>query len=389
MDATPMLHERKLMFKFLVMILAASFFVSGCGKNDSGRAFPVKAGCIVTNEQTVSWQVLTADAPLVIIGSASFTKGDLVNAISNACMSLRANGQNERQIQKTMRQYRMAIVENAIAKFLYEQAFMQEAKERGVKPNEKTLESEWQAVTNICAKEGISAEQFAHRMGHKSVDSLKAALEKNVVLHDLFGIMFSNRLEVADAEVEKLHAGLMERNNASKATNMIYKAEMARFREKIIKENIKFSENEEENTKLVPTNFTVECFSSAPADSFDDEEAFMAQVRYSALNVWSEPVETEDSFSIFYFTKIESKSVGTPALYSGFHVSRPKDLGYEVPDKAKLKTDLRKKRNLEIVTPESERLQKKFGVLFPYGFVWQQMFNDSQSGKKQMNKRSK
>jgi hypothetical protein len=283
----------------------------------------------------------------------------------------------------------MAIVENAIAKFLYVQAFMQEAKERGIKTDEKTLEGEWQVVTNICAKEKISTDQFARRLGHQSVESLKAALEKNVVLSDLFGILFSNRLEVADVEVEKMHAGLVERNEASKATNMIYKAELARFREKIIKENIKFSEDEEENAKLVPTNFTVECFNSAPANSFDDEEAFMAQFRYSALNVWSEPVETEGSFSIFYFTKIESKSLGTPSLYSGFHVSRPKDLGYEVPDKAKLKTDLRQKRNLEIVTPESERLQKKFGVLFPYGFVWQQMFNDSKSSKKQMSKRSK
>ena len=377
----------------VIVILIVALSVIGCGKSgvtvNRRVDIQVKAGCVVTNEQTISWNMLSTDVPLVMIGSASLTKGDLLNAVSNAYASLKAYGQGERQIQKIMGKYQWEIVENAIAKFLYEQAFMQEAKERGIKPDEKTLESEWQTVTNICAKEKISTDQFAYRMGHKSVDSLKSALEKTVVLHNLFGVLFSNRLEVADAEVEKLHIGLVERNEASKATNVIYKAEMARFREKIIKENIKFSENEEENAKLVPTNFTVECFNSAPAKSFDDEETVMVHLRYSALNVWSEPIETDDSISIYYFTKIEAKSASVPTLYSGFRVYRPKDLGYEVPDKAKLKADLRQRRNLEIVTPESERLQKKFGVLFPYGFVWQQMFDESQSSKKQMNKRSK
>ena len=84
---------------------------------------------------------------------------------------------------------------------------------------------------------------------------------------------------------------------------------------------------------------------------------------------------------MYYMTEIEQKSSQAPTLFTGFRVFCDKDGGFVVPEKKKLKEDMRKRRNIEVVTPEFNRLCLRYGVLYPYGFIWRDIFTNRQRPK--------
>ena len=53
----------------------------------------------------------------------------------------------------------------------------------------------------------------------------------------------------------------------------------------------------------------------------------------------------------------------------------------QVIDLRKLMQDMRKRRNIEVVTPEFERLCQRYGVVYPYGLIWRYIFSNRKLSK--------
>lgn len=353
------------------------FIVSGCSEN----APVARPGFVVTNEESVAWCDLPDSAPLVVIGNRTMTKGDLLNTVSNEYHALVARGEKIREIAKKFDKKKVELAAQHVARFLHQSAFLLRADELGIAAGESEVAGQWAAISNIAGKSSMDVAKFAMGSGHPSLASLDAFIRDNIRISKVFKQTFSNSLDVTQAEVDAMHEKLMAGNRRSAATNAIYLAEFKKFRQELIDKKVTFSDDDEANAKKVREPFKVDWFSKAPANSFDDEENVVGKVRYQKLNTWSEPLEDDEAFSIYYMTEIEQKSSETPTLFTGFRVFREKDHGFEVPDKKKLMNDMRKIRNIEKVTPEFERLCRHFGVLYPNGLIWRDIFTNRKLSK--------
>ena len=358
------------------LLLVASA-ISGC----SEEKFVVRPGLIVTNAESVAWCDLPFSAPVVVIGNKKLTKGDLLNSVSNEYFALVARGEKAREIAKKFDGSRVELAAQHVARFLHNGAFLLRADELGIVADENEIAGQWAALSNIAEKTKMSITKFASCNGHPTLASLDRFIRENIRISKIFKLTFSNRLEVAEKEVDVLYGELEEGNRRAAATNAIYLAELRKFREGLNEKKIPFTHNDEENAKKVPPSLKVEWFVKAPGNSFDDEENVVGKVRYQRLNTWSDPMEDDSAYSIYYMTEIEQKSSEAPTLFTGFRVFCEKDCGYLVPDKKKLMADMRKRRNIEVVTPEFDRLCRHFGVLYPYGLIWRDIFSDRKISK--------
>lgn len=361
----------------LVMSLMIGITFLGCsdGCERSGRAL-ARPGFVVTNAESVSWCDLPDSAPLVVIGDKTMTKGQLLNSVSNEYHTLVTRGVAAREIAKKFDNNRVDLAAQHVARFLHQAAFLLRADELGVGVDESDLADQWTAISNVAKKSSISVEKFALCQGHRSLPALDGFIRDNIRISKVFELTFTNNLEVSQSEVDALYNKLAEGNRRSALTNAFYLAELKKLRDELIEKNVSFGEDDEENAKKIPSPFKVEWFAKAPGNSFDDEENVVGKVRYQQLRTWSDPFEDEGDISIYYMTEIDQKSSETPTLFTGFRIFCEKDHGFVVPDKKKLMADLRKRRNIEVVTPEFERLCQHFGVLYPYGFIWRDIFSD-------------
>ncbi|MBQ9432450.1 MAG: hypothetical protein IJU44_12965 [Kiritimatiellae bacterium] len=357
------------------MMIGITFLGCSDGCERSGRAL-ARPGFVVTNAESVSWCDLPDSAPLVVIGDKTMTKGQLLNSVSNEYHTLVTRGVAAREIAKKFDNNRVDLAAQHVARFLHQAAFLLRADELGVGVDESDLADQWTAISNVAKKSSISVEKFALCQGHRSLPALDGFIRDNIRISKVFELTFTNNLEVSQSEVDALYNKLAEGNRRSALTNAFYLAELKKLRDELIEKNVSFGEDDEENAKKIPSPFKVEWFAKAPGNSFDDEENVVGKVRYQQLRTWSDPFEDEGDISIYYMTEIDQKSSETPTLFTGFRIFCEKDHGFVVPDKKKLMADLRKRRNIEVVTPEFERLCQHFGVLYPYGFIWRDIFSD-------------
>ena len=369
----------KLSAKIGVSITLALGMAMLFGCSESAPA--VRPGFVVTNAESVAWCDLPDSAPLVMIGNRTLTKGDLLNSVSNEYHALIARGEKIREVAKKFEQKKVELASQHVARFLHQAAFLQRADELGVVADESEVAAQWSALSNIAGKSSMDVAKFAMGSGHPSLAAMDTFIRDNIRMSKVFKQTFSNSLDVSQAEVDAMHAKLSEGNRRSASTNALYLAEFKKFRQELIDKKVTFSDDDEANAKKVREPFKVEWFAKAPANSFDDEDGVVGKVRYQQLNTWSEPLEDDETFSIYYMTEIEQKSSEAPTLFTGFRVFREKDHGFMLPDKKKLMNDMRKIRNVQVVTPEFERLCRHFGVLYPNGLIWRDIFSNKKSSK--------
>ncbi len=371
----------------MLAIVLGLVIVSGCSEcaPDSvcSECVPSAArpGFVITNAECMAWCDLPYSAPLVVIGNKIMTKGDLLNAVSNEYHALVARGEKAREIDKKFEKKKVELAAQHVARFLNQSAFLLRADELGIVANESEVSGQWVAISNIARKSSMDITKFAMGSGHPSLDALDGFIRDNIRISKVFKQTFSNSLDVSQAEVDAMHGKLMAGNRSSALTNAIYLAEFKKFRQELIDKRVTFSDDDEANAKKIRKPYKVEWFVKAPANSFDDEENVVGKVRHQKLKTWSAPLEDDEAFSIYYMTEVEQKSAETPTLFTGFRVFRAKDLGYEVPDKKKLMADMRKIRNVQKVKPEFERLCRHFGVLYPNGLIWRDIFSNRKLSK--------
>ncbi len=359
------------------VLLLAAVAISGCSKEE----LVVSPGLVVTNAERVAWCDLPFSAPIVMIGNMKLTKGDLLNSVSNEYFALVARGEKAREIAKKFNESRVELAAQHVARFLHNGAFLLRAEELGVLADETEVAGQWAALSNVAERSKMPIAKFALCNGHPTLASLDRFIRDNIRISKVFKLTFSNSLEVAQKDVDELHDKLEEGNRRAAATNANYRAELKKFRDGLIGKRLPFTHNDDENAKIMPFPLKVEWFVKAPGNSFDDEENVVGRVRYQRLNAWSDLFEDDNAYSIYYMTEIEQKSSEVPTLFTGFRVFCEKDCGYLVPDKKKLMADMRKRRNIKVVTPEFDRLCRHFGVLYPNGMIWRDIFSDRKISK--------
>lgn len=359
------------------VLLLIAVAISGCSEGE----LVVSPGSVVTNVERVAWCDLPFSAPIVMIGNMKLTKGDLLNSVSNEYFALVARGEKARDIAKKFNESRVELAAQHVARFLHNGAFLLRAEELGVRADETEVAGQWAALSNVAERSKMPIAKFALCSGHPTVASLDRFIRDNIRISKVFKLTFSNRLEVAQSEVDVLHDKLEAGNRRAAATNAIYLAELKKFREGLIGKKMPFTHDDNENAKKMPFPLKVEWFVKAPGNSFDDEEHVVGRVRYQKLNAWSDLFEDDSAYSIYYMTEIEQKSSEAPTLFTGFRVFCEKDHGFLVPDKKQLMLDMRKRRNIEVVTPEFDRLCRHFGVLYPNGMIWRDVFTDRKTSK--------
>ena len=359
------------MTRLSAILALGMLVVSGCSESVP----VVRPGGVVTNEESVAWCDLPDSAPLVMIGNRTLTKGGLLNSVSNEYHALIARGEKVRDIKKKFDKQKVDLAAHHVARFLHESAFLLRADELGIVADESEVAGQWTIISNIAGKSSMDVAKFAMVRGHPSLADLDLYIRDNIRMSKVFNLTFSNSLDISQAEVDALHGKLVKLQHESELTNALFLAEFKNFRKELIDKKVSLTEDDEANEKKVRAPFKVESFVKAPGNAFEDEENVVGKVRYQKLNTWSEPFEDDATFSIYYMTGIDQKSSDAPTLFTGFRVFREKDHGYQIPNKKKLMSDMRKRRNIQVVTPEFERLCRHFGVLYPYGFIWRDIFS--------------
>ncbi len=357
-------------FRLHLALAILSVLVIGCGRGNSDGMEAVSAvrGVIRTNSSEITYADLNSDAKLVVVGTKFLTKREIEDRIGAFSRKLQRERPNDAaRFLKEGKEKFPAVI---IAQFLNEAAFELESDERNIQPTPEYLEQGWNNISNVCRALKKTYKQFCAEF-----PGGETGLEKTIVQNArnkvLFDVLFTNSLDVSDAEVEKLHADLVRKNADATVTNRALVSEMSLLRQKMIKDRISFGDDDEKNAKLLPHEYSVEVFGERSVKGFEDEELVPGILSAAKKGVWTEPVELESTIEMFLITNVVRRSSDKPTLYSGVRVFREKDLGYLVPEKERLKDDLRRRRNLQIVAPMSEKLQKKFGVIYPYGFPWE------------------
>ena len=360
--------------------IAALVLAAGCGAKTgeapeaapAGAAAPENAapvpGRFTTNEEDSVWSELPAGATIAAVGSRRLSKEEFATRLDDLKNAVFSKIKNPRDAEKRWKGYSRQAGWDVVYPFLYRNAFLIDAEERGTVPEEKDIENARKIYESLAKSRKMTFEEFAaKRPGGPA--AAERAIREEAVLAKYFSQTFSNSLEVSQKEVDELSDGLKRLNEECMQSNVLYKSLITDVREFMIRRKITFGDDSEENRKLIPKDFEVERFADAPAMSFEDPEAVAAALR-GADGEWSQPVETSESYDLYKMESVRDRTAMTPALYTGWRVSIKKDLGYETPDKNELRQDIRMRKNNEIVIPKAFELMKKHGVVFPHGLCW-------------------
>lgn len=346
------------------IVVAAAVLAAGCGGSHA-----VRPGEIVTNETARLYAELPKEAVLVAIGEQALTKADLDGLLAEEKKIYMLHCKTSyAKAEKQWANMRGAAAWGAISSFLLRTAFSHEAAERGLKASTNDVQLAMRSFEYRAKGLNRSFEKY-QREFPGGARRMREIATSEALAKAVFPVLFSNSLDVTDAEVDEIHAGLIKRNADSTVSNKIIRAATERVRAKFIAGDYVCSE--ERGRKSPPPEYEMEALVGTTRQGLPDEDLVPDAVKAVKRGEWTAVVELEDSFDFYCITNIVDRSGRMPEQYSGWRVTREKDHGYLVPEKAKIKADIRRGRNMAIVLPEGERLMKKIGVVYPYGFVWE------------------
>lgn len=356
-----------------------ALMLAGCGERGGLSDYGVKRinatapGTVWTNRiQGVEFARLPDDAQLVVLGNREYTKRQLILDMTNTLFLVCSSVTNADEVAQAAANTRVWLSATLVSRFLSRAAFALGAEERGVVATDADRSNIVATVDAECRAARITRARYAEAFPGGEA-ALKIRMEEDARINAYFRAAFSNSLQVTSEEVDRTFADILDGNRESKLTNEIYKAEMAAFRRRLAEEHLEITGDEEKDAEILPPDYHSEAFEDYPATAFDDEELVPALLRVAAKNEWQSPIELERTIDLYMVTNVTPRSLRSPTLYTGFRVYREKDLGYVVPSKEEIRSTLYRMKNMAFVAPEAERLQRKFGLAFPYGFVWDQL----------------
>ena len=366
--------------RFFWPLAGLALFCVGCNPDSSAKTesgirpilpadVKVVPGAMVSATNDILFAEIPDASVIVAVGDRFLTKREMVRSVDLLRQMVRVQSQTLSKFEKNWRSMQSQAWWDVVSMFIYQSALVLEAESLGVKPTEGEIEAFRDQFEKTAKTLNVSLKEYIK----KWTDGDKA-FEKEVFRYALVKAYFDQYLapktKVTDEEFEKLKKELAECNLASQKTNAILMAKIRDYRARATFDDLKkLTGEEDEDTKILPEGFKCEIFDNLARTALPDGEEVPLVLRETPLNTFTEPIELEDTIDIYYMTNAV-KQTGVPTLYSGYRIYVPKDLGYVIPDDARLMSDMRYRKNQEVVMPEIERLRLKFGTVLPYGECW-------------------
>ena len=344
----------------------ALFGLIGC---DAGRRNRVVPGQIVTNETSVAYADLPGEAELVCIATQVLTKAQVEARTERLYSEIRTTYTRPGEAKAIIDRLKGDVKARIVSEFVHDTVFSLEAAARGVQPTAEDLAVARDAILKQGGGQDIAAGDQERKIA------------STAAMRQLFQQVFSNALEVTEAEVEGLHAKLLAGNEEMVKTNKLLKAEMETLRTRIVKDKLVFTEDEDANAKFLREGMEVERFEAAPPNSFVDEEVIPDALRRLAFGQWTDVIELDDTFELYQVQTNIPKTAQHPTLWTGVRIHVEKHLGFHVPSKEELRMDIRNRKNVALVWPYTESLLKKYGTLYPHGCIWERSNQSRAKGK--------
>ncbi|MCQ2392807.1 MAG: hypothetical protein MJ249_00840 [Kiritimatiellae bacterium] len=360
------------MSKILTVAILLLFVGIGCGQSNRQKAdsaASVVPGQILTNATSEAYADLSANALLVAVGGSAYRKADLEAELVLMQALMRANSASAAEGEQQFKESVVSLRRVLFGDWVNRTTFFQEATARRIVPTQEDLAVSSRAITNLCQGLRTDLNGLA-QIYPGGRGGLEARVRQEAVNRALFRVLFTNALEVTDAEVDELHARLVKLNGDSAVTNAARKAKLQQLRTQLIAQKVVFSDDEEKNAAKVPEGFTVSVFESSPGTGFEDDEIVPERLRNTKVGDWTDVLELENTYDIYYVSNVVAKTAATPTLYTGVRVAVDRDHGYLVPEKNQLRVDIRRRRNEAVVVPVSDALQRKYGVFYGHGVKW-------------------
>lgn len=369
----------------LWLILVLSLLCSGCERDKDVTATDVTAGrkvapilpadvrvvpgSMVMETNSLPFADIPDESVIVAVGNRFLTKRELTRSVDLLRQMVRVQSPTQAQFNKNWGKMQVQAWWDVVSTFIYQSALELAAEAESLKASESDVAAFRAQFETTAARLKVSLQEFVQRWTDGD-----AAFAREIVRHALvkayFDRHFEPRLNVTDKDLQDLKKELEDGNRESAKTNALLLAQMKAYRAKTTRKDLeKLTGEDEEDEKNLPPGFKCEIFDNLARTALPDGEEVPLVLRETPLNSFTEPVELEDSIDVYFMTNAV-RHAGSPTLYSGYRVYVPKDLGYLVPDDARLRSDIRARRNMEIVMPEIERLRLKFGTVLPYGECW-------------------
>jgi len=353
-----------------LLVFLSVLVLAGCGSRTAGDVIKTAArpGSIVTNTATKSWINLSADYPIVCVGRLYLTKGEVEYACDHVRRDALARVKDPKRLHKIWSGMRKELPWKIVSDFVARASFSLEAEERGLKPGEADLKLAESSISNRYTN--FAADFMKYRKGYPRPGYVDEIIRQEAASKLVFDVVFSNSLDVTEAELDEILQGLNDRQRKSNQENEL----LLKAANRIVADyNSKNATVALLKGQTLPKDFVIDDFADAPMSAFDDEEAFLSAISMLKPGRMSQPCTTDAAIEMYVITNVTEKVGGSPRLYSGVKVSVPRDLGYEIPTRANLKGHLRELRDQEIVQPYLREISLKFGILFTQGFVWTDM----------------
>ena len=352
------------MIRILTVYLCAIVLFAGCSRQ-TNFVLPTcaKPGSVVTNVATKSWVNLPSSYPIVFVGDEFLTKSEVSYVAEHYHRDVAKRVKDPTRFRKIWAGMRQELPWKIVSDFIARASFSQEAKRLGLIPTSHDLAIAESALSNRYSNLSADYADFCRDYPRKG--QLKAIIQQEAVSKLAFDVLFSNSLVVTEHEIDNTLSELKRLQDQSIATNHYLMRTAEAF-------SVLYNQNHlgDFSFKERPMNFRAEAFEDAPANSFEDEEAFHRVTMSLPRGHMSVPCLTDSTIEMYVITNVSEKVMGRPRLYSGIKIVTKKDLGYEVPKRTRLAAHLRELRNLEIVQPKLQELSRKAGILFPQGFIW-------------------
>ncbi len=351
--------------RVLVVVALVSVAV-GCRRKGGGPQPPeltLRPGVHQTNDVVRFYKDLPPDGVLVQVGNKVLTRTAFQESVAERLdIQRRSTPKMEKADEEGLERSANHFI---FANFMARAAMLEEAKARGVTPNEDDLKAAEMMISDIARHLMVTREDLAKRYaGGETAISQRIREEAMLlaVMRDEFGSFF----EISDAAAKSLQAELERLRDEAEATNQVFAARLGLVRERLVSGELLATDDKPAVQAALPEGVTFAGVVSTEAFNIDFPQTREALAKLK-LGEWSPVVEVEETFEVYQLRDVVGHVDPDMAVYSFLKFSVPRDTGWEVPDLEQLRRDILRSRRKEKQVPWVQGLITKAGVLYPNG----------------------
>ena len=265
---------------------------------------------------------------------------------------------------------------------LLRRVILDEVKNMGITPRPEDRQAAEEMLRQICAHLKLDAETYAER--HKGgMKKLERFMDEEASMLALMGMVFEDKLQVSDSEVEAVLTELAELNRKSAASNTVLRAELKRVRDTLAENDPAEGLNlKHDDEKEFAPGFFATLLESINQQTFFDLDVTNEDVpgTLDVLPVGAATLMFESEECFEFFKRLpdnpntsgdaageseDGDNAGRRGTFVRYHVG--KDLGYVVPTPERIRKDLQERKLNQHQEPWLKKLLDQATVVYPDG----------------------